>query len=154
MTHCQKKHRQLFVQHPVRNVCAKFKVDHLRRFYTGAHQVFTIQKTSLAKFHENCNTKFLLNTFFEQITICLICFDISTSNYSRCFPKILPNFLEDRCSFREVFHKSSCSVKWCDETQLLCTSGEKKESVTGKFTKNCTTPQILKKLDKSSEQQY
>ena len=33
-----------FVQQSVRNVCAKFKVDPLTRFYTGARQVFTTQK--------------------------------------------------------------------------------------------------------------
>ena len=34
-----------FVQQSVRNVCAKFKVDCLSRFRTGARQVFTTQKT-------------------------------------------------------------------------------------------------------------
>ena len=32
------------VQQSVRNVCAKFKVDRLSRFRTGARQVFTTQK--------------------------------------------------------------------------------------------------------------
>ena len=44
MTHCLKKRKQLFVQHPVINMCAKFKVDRLSRFGTGAHKVFTTQK--------------------------------------------------------------------------------------------------------------
>ena len=33
-----------FVQQSVRNVCAKFKVDRLSRFRSGAPQVFTTQK--------------------------------------------------------------------------------------------------------------
>ena len=44
MTHYQKKHGHGFVQQSVRNVCAKFKVDRLSRFRTGARQVFTTQK--------------------------------------------------------------------------------------------------------------
>ena len=44
MTHCWKKCWQVFVQHLVRNVCAKFKVDRLSRFRTGVRQVFTNQK--------------------------------------------------------------------------------------------------------------
>ena len=39
-----KKCRHGFVQQSVRNVCAKFKVDPLSRFRTGARQVFTTQK--------------------------------------------------------------------------------------------------------------
>ena len=35
----------VFVQHPVRNVFAKFKVDCLSRFRTGARQVFTTKKS-------------------------------------------------------------------------------------------------------------
>ena len=35
-----------FVQQSLRNVCAKFKVDPLSRFCTGARQVFTAQKLS------------------------------------------------------------------------------------------------------------
>ena len=35
-----------FAQVSVRNVCAKFKVDHLSRFCTGARQGFTTQKPS------------------------------------------------------------------------------------------------------------
>ena len=44
MTHYQKKHGHGFVQQSVRNVCAKFKVDRLSRFRTGARQFFTTQK--------------------------------------------------------------------------------------------------------------
>ena len=33
-----------FVQQPLRDVCAKFKVDRLSRFCTGARYVLTIQK--------------------------------------------------------------------------------------------------------------
>ena len=36
--------RHGFVQQSVRNACAKFKVDCLSRFRTGARQVFTSQK--------------------------------------------------------------------------------------------------------------
>ena len=39
-----KKRGHNFVQQSVRNVCAKFKVDPLSRFRTGARQVFTTQK--------------------------------------------------------------------------------------------------------------
>ena len=44
MAHYYKKHGYCFVQQSVRNVCAKFKVDRLSRFRTGARQVFTTQK--------------------------------------------------------------------------------------------------------------
>ena len=39
MTHYQKKRGHGFVQQSVRNVCAKFKVDRLSRFCTGARHV-------------------------------------------------------------------------------------------------------------------
>ena len=45
MTRCQKICGHAFVQHPVRNVCAKFRVDHLSRFRTRTCQVFTTQKS-------------------------------------------------------------------------------------------------------------
>ena len=38
------------MQQSVRNVCAKFKVNPLSRFHTGARQVFTTQKFFLGKF--------------------------------------------------------------------------------------------------------
>ena len=44
MTHYYKKCGQSFVQEFVRNVCAKFKVDHLRHFPTGARHVLTTQQ--------------------------------------------------------------------------------------------------------------
>ena len=44
MTHYQKKRGHDFVQQSVRNVCAKFKVDRLSCFRTGARQVFTTKK--------------------------------------------------------------------------------------------------------------
>ena len=44
MTHYQKKRGHGFVQQSARNVCAKFKVDRLSRFRTGARQVFDTQK--------------------------------------------------------------------------------------------------------------
>ena len=34
----------MFVQYPVRNLCAKFTVDRFSRFRTGARQVFTAHK--------------------------------------------------------------------------------------------------------------
>ena len=44
MTHYQKKRGHGFVQQSVRNVCAKFKIDRLSRFRTGARHVLTTQK--------------------------------------------------------------------------------------------------------------
>ena len=44
MTHYQKKLGDGFVQQSVRNVCAKFKIDRLSRFRTGARHVLTTQK--------------------------------------------------------------------------------------------------------------
>ena len=43
ITHYLKKRGHGFVQPSVRNVCAKFKVDRLSRFRTGARQLFTTQ---------------------------------------------------------------------------------------------------------------
>ena len=66
------------MQQSVRNVCAKFKVDPLSRFRTGARQVFTTQKlfpSEIPLTNENCNIKFPLNTLFDQITICQISFE-------------------------------------------------------------------------------
>lgn len=37
----RKKFGNVFVQHPVRNVCTKFKIDCLSHFHTIARQVFT-----------------------------------------------------------------------------------------------------------------
>ena len=67
------------MQHFVRNVFAKFKVDRLSRFRTGARQVFTTQKpfrSEISSNHENCNIKFTLKYVFYQITICQISFEI------------------------------------------------------------------------------
>ena len=44
MTHCHEKRGHIFVQHPIRSVCAKIKVNCLSRFRTRAHQVFATQK--------------------------------------------------------------------------------------------------------------
>ena len=45
MTHYQKKRGHGFVYQSLRNnVCAKFKVDRLSRFRTGAHFVLTTQE--------------------------------------------------------------------------------------------------------------
>ena len=49
MTHYLEKHGHDFVHQPVGNVFAKFKVDCLSRFRTGARHVLTTQKRSLAK---------------------------------------------------------------------------------------------------------
>ena len=38
------KRGYVFVQHPLRNVCTKLKVDRTKRFGNGAPQVSTIQK--------------------------------------------------------------------------------------------------------------
>ena len=61
------------------NVCAKLKVDPLSRFRTGARQVFNTQKLFPS---ENCNIKFSVNTFSDQITICQILLKFLTSNKS------------------------------------------------------------------------
>ena len=42
----KEKSKHSFVQQYVRNVCAKFTVDPLSHFHTGACQVFTTQKLS------------------------------------------------------------------------------------------------------------
>ena len=52
-------------------MCAKFKGDPLSRFRTGACQVFTAQKLFPSEIPlklQNCNIKFPLNTFPDQIT--------------------------------------------------------------------------------------
>ena len=66
------------MQQSVRNVCAKFGVDPLNRFRTGARQVFTTQKffPSEIPLTVKTNIKFSLNTFSYQITICQISFKI------------------------------------------------------------------------------
>ena len=43
-TRCYRKHEHSFVQQSVRNVCAKFKVDSLCHFRSGACQMFSTQK--------------------------------------------------------------------------------------------------------------
>ena len=84
MTNFYKKTRAIFVQNPVRDVCAKFKVDRLSRFRTGARKMFTTQKPYLSEIfsnYENCNI-----TFSDQITVYQIYFEIYafyTSNKSK-----------------------------------------------------------------------
>ena len=56
MTHCYKKCGEVSVQHPYRNVCAKFKVHHLSRSRTGAGQVFTTQKIFPSEIPVTMNT--------------------------------------------------------------------------------------------------
>ena len=46
-----KKYGHGFVQQSVRNVCAKFKVDPLSGFCTGARQMFTTQKLFPREIH-------------------------------------------------------------------------------------------------------
>ena len=48
-THYQIKRGHSFQEQSVRNLCAKFKVDRLSRFCTGARQVFTTQKPFLSE---------------------------------------------------------------------------------------------------------
>ena len=80
----------------------------------------------------------------------------SSSNYSGCFPKSPPpRFSQHRNSFREVFHKTSCSAKWCDKMSFFCANGQKQQSVTCKFTKKCAVLQYFSRnLATSSEQRY
>ena len=58
------------MQQSVKNVCAKFKVDPLSRFRTGARQVFTTQKLF------NTFKNHPLNIFSDQSIICQISFEI------------------------------------------------------------------------------
>ena len=43
------KTRHSYVQQSVRNVCAKFKFDHLTRFCTEAREMFTTEKLFLSE---------------------------------------------------------------------------------------------------------
>ena len=72
MTHYQKKRGHDFVQQSVRNVCAKFEVDRWSRFRTRARHAYHPETFPSRNFsnHENCNIKFPLNTFPDQIIIC------------------------------------------------------------------------------------
>ena len=49
MTHYQEKRQHSFVQWSFRNMCAKFTVDPLSHFHTGAHHVLTTQKNFPSK---------------------------------------------------------------------------------------------------------
>lgn len=65
-----------------RNMYEKFKVDLLSRFYTRTRHMCPIRNLSsdkFLKFHENCKTKYFLNTFSDQLTICEISFEINIS---------------------------------------------------------------------------
>ena len=67
------------MQQSVRNLCAKFEVDSLSRFCTGARQVFTTEKLfpSEISLTMKIATTLSLNTFSDQIiTICQISFEI------------------------------------------------------------------------------
>ena len=59
-------------------MCAKFKVDPLSRFHTGACQVFTTQKLFPSKIPLIMKTtmKFSLKIFCDQITIYQISLEI------------------------------------------------------------------------------
>lgn len=66
-----------------------------------------------------------------------------------------PRFSQHRNSFREVFHKTSCSAKWCDKMSFFCANGQKQQSVTCKFTKKCAVLHYFSRnLATSSEQRY
>ena len=67
------------MQQYVRNVLAKFKVDLLSHFHTGARQVFTTQKlfpSEIPLTMKIATINFFLNTLSDQITICEISFEI------------------------------------------------------------------------------
>ena len=77
----KEKSKHSFVQQYVRNVCAKFTVDPLSHFHTGACQVFTTQKLSSSEILLlEVSIKFPLNTFSDKTTICQISFDIKQIN--------------------------------------------------------------------------
>ena len=66
------KKQTYFFQHPVRNVLKKFKIN----------QVFITQKFFPQQNffnHENCNMKFILSTFSDQITMPQTSFEIYAS---------------------------------------------------------------------------
>ena len=85
-------------------MCAKFKVDPLSRFRTGARQVFTTQELFPCEIPLTMKTatKFSLNSFSDQVTICQISFEtfdvkqidtqqkIKYLNYIRLFPFFTP----------------------------------------------------------------
>ena len=93
MTHYCERRGHGFVQQSVRNVYVKFKVDQVNCFRTEARQVLTTQKLFPSKIpltmkiatsnslypvdHDVVSTcVYWVNTFFDQITICQISFEI------------------------------------------------------------------------------
>ena len=93
--------------------------------YTLGAPIFRINSESLLLFFFffdcNVSSKNLSFCFFvssKDQTPCTGFLQTGTWSlfiYFGCFPRICPIFLEHRSNFREVFHKSSCSTKWCDE---------------------------------------
>ena len=73
--------RVYVAQNPVRNVCAKIKVDRLNRFLTETREVFTTQKPfpSEIPLTMKIPTSNSRNTFSYQITIYQISFKIYAS---------------------------------------------------------------------------
>ena len=50
------KCRHAFVQHPIRNACAKFEIDRWSHFCTGVPQAFTTQKSLPSRIHLTMKT--------------------------------------------------------------------------------------------------
>ena len=69
----------MFVQHSVINLCLIFKFNCLSHFCSSnVHHQETLPLQSSST-HENCNSKFPLNIFSDQITIRKISYEIYTS---------------------------------------------------------------------------
>ena len=69
----------------VRNVCAKFKVDRLNRFRTGARQVLTTQKPFPSEIHLTMKTttsNSLQNKFLIKLSFVKFLLESLTSNKS------------------------------------------------------------------------
>ena len=79
------------MQQSIRNACAKFKVDRLSRFLTGACQVLTTQKPKFLEPWKLQHQILFKNTFSNQIIICQISFEIFevTQIYARKKSKYL-----------------------------------------------------------------
>ena len=92
------------MQQSVRNVCAKFKTDHLSCFHTGVCHVPTTKKCFPSKIHLTMKiaTSNSLWTFSDQIIICQISFrnlwcqinlfsseKVNICSPSGCFPFLL-----------------------------------------------------------------
>ena len=114
------------------------------------------------------NTSERLLKCFKQKFILFLCFfkklgpnfqqtrTWNLSSYSGCFHKNFPQlFRRQKQLSKGVPQRSSCLAERCDKIQLLCTSGQKQESVTCKFTKIEPRHRYFSKnLAASSEKQY